>query len=461
MTIENLRLGRQLCEKFEIPIVKLAEFCDRGLLKAYFFDDLRPILASSQCNTKFKFYGNAIFNIGRSNYNSIIAISKKSIENFNVHVEKIYNSCNRNMKLDFPDDHPNPLVVEVMLWMKKIREINIKNISGEYVIYCNGLMTNMQFKSSESDRERILIYKNNDVFFELNSNEGEISLEYIELNVIHGEINNCIVNFYKEMFLKGFYNKKRVIKLFIKKLEDSLGNCKFVLSSSSDDVIRLISNPFIDSLCCSEVDEIRLKCDRIYQKKYNDWLEYLQQYAVDYFDKEDLSYSNPLRHGVDFFVFDYDEYKKRFHFLKDDINSRKNFFSYIEKLFFDENQFKKLLSYEIIISDIKKDPRKYMIERCADFEKSNADSDTTVITKAYRMAIEGNSWKKIHEKLWPDREQGLPANDKFISGKLDKFESIARANGIPYIKARILRDINETNKEEIVKDMLFQMGVSS
>ena len=31
------------------------------------------------------------------------------------------------------------------------------------------------------------------------------------------------------------------------------------------------------------------------------------------------------------------------------------------------------------------------------------------------MALEGNSWKKIHEKLWPDREQGLPANDKFMA----------------------------------------------
>ena len=102
-----------------------------------------------------------------------------------------------------------------------------------------------------------------------------------------------------------------------------------------------------------------------------------------------------------------------------------------------------------------------MLQKCDDLERDDVDSVTTIIIKAYRMAIEGNNWKKIHEKLWPDREQGLPANDKFISGKLDKFESIARANGIPYIKARILRNINETNKEEIVKDMLLQMGVSS
>ena len=68
---------------------------------------------------------------------------------------------------------------------------------------------------------------------------------------------------------------------------------------------------------------------------------------------------------------------------------------------------------------------------------------------------------KIYKNLWLGREQGLPANDKFICGKLTKFESFARANGIPYIKARIRRNINVTNKEEIVKDVLLQMGVSS
>ena len=55
MGILNMRSGRLICEKFGISVLKLAEFCHKGYLKAYSSEDWRPILASSQCNTKFKF----------------------------------------------------------------------------------------------------------------------------------------------------------------------------------------------------------------------------------------------------------------------------------------------------------------------------------------------------------------------------------------------------------------------
>ena len=232
------------------------------------------------------------------------------------------------------------------------------------------------------------------------------------------------------------------------------------MSEYDENVIRIITSPFVGILCKIIIDESNRK-NNIYMQKINSLYSYLQQYAVDYFNVEDESCLKPLQIEDDFFIFEYEEYKKFFKFIEDEGKIRKKFFRYIEKLVFDESEIEKEVSLEIAISAIKQDPRSYMLQKCDDLERDDVDSETTIIIKAYRMAIEGNNWKKIHEKLWPDREQGLPANDKFISGKLDKFESIARANGIPYIKARILRGINETNKEEIVKDMLLQMGVSS
>ena len=61
MRILNMRSGRLICEKFGISVLKLAELCHKGRLKAYRSEDWRPILASSQCNTKFKFTDNTFF----------------------------------------------------------------------------------------------------------------------------------------------------------------------------------------------------------------------------------------------------------------------------------------------------------------------------------------------------------------------------------------------------------------
>ena len=183
----------------------------------------------------------------------------------------------------------------------------------------------------------------------------------------------------------------------------------------------------------------------------------MQQYAVDYFDKEDESYLKPLKLEEDFFIFEYEEYKKRFNFLEDDTKLRKIFFGYIEKLFFDEGEIEKALAYEIAINAIKQDPRKYMIERCSDLEKRGFDCNTIAIIQAYRMAIEQHSWKTIHKKIWPKRTQDQPCNDKFISVKLNKFESIAISNKIPYIKEGILKKMGEDNKEEIIQSMILQL----
>ena len=100
-----------------------------------------------------------------------------------------------------------------------------------------------------------------------------------------------------------------------------------------------------------------------------------------------------------------------------------------------------------------------MTERCLELEKKyNDDAKTLKIIKAYHMAITGSSWKKIHKKLWPKRVQNQEINDKFISGKLGSFESIAKLNRLPYIRAKPLRDMKASEKESIVEDMLKQLA---
>ncbi len=80
--------GKQICEKFNIPLVRLVELCHAGKLAAYHPYDEHQILASSQCNTKFKYLGNTTFTIAPPKGKGIIAISKKSIENFDMYVER-------------------------------------------------------------------------------------------------------------------------------------------------------------------------------------------------------------------------------------------------------------------------------------------------------------------------------------------------------------------------------------
>ena len=441
MGILNLRSGRMICEKFGISVLKLAELCHRGHLKAYSSEDWRPILASSQCNTKFKFTDNTSFFIMPSSSNSIVAIGEEAKLFFNVHVERIVNECKKQeVLIENGNEITDLLVAASNKWesmrLSDIRELQITRGNNKYFILYDLCASQM---SSCSTVKTIKFYRNNFVFFELKENECETDFEYIEMKSgSGGGIMGCTT------------------KLCLKKIRDDYGNSKYILLKYDDRLIKIVTDLFVSELCGVFFDSTKQKNDA-YVKKCNNWYAYLQQYAVDYFDKEDESYLKPLKLEEDFFIFEYEEYKKRFNFLEDDTKLRKIFFGYIEKLVFDEGEIEKAFAYEIAINAIKQDPRKYMIERCSDLEKRGFDCNTIAIIQAYRMAIEQHSWKTIHKKIWPERTQDQPSNDKFISVKLDKFESIAMSNGIPYIKAGILKKMGEDNKEEIIQSMILQI----
>ena len=98
--------GRQVCEKLSIPLLKLAELCHAGRLAAYRFGDWHQILASSQCNTKFKYFGNTIFTITPHKTTGIIAISKKATEYFSLYIDRKLNNHTNQDSLTRPENGP-------------------------------------------------------------------------------------------------------------------------------------------------------------------------------------------------------------------------------------------------------------------------------------------------------------------------------------------------------------------
>ena len=448
MGLRNFQFGWQICEKLNIHLKELAELCHAGRLAAYRFEDRHQVLASSQCNTKFKYLGNTVFTIAPSRDTGIIAISKKVTEDFRVYVDRRPNNSKKNNNNTHHTNNPTRAFLKASKEataqrLKNIREMRIKFSDSEYIVYYNNL-TARPLSRFAPGVEIIRLYENEQVFFELKEEEGEIDLNYLELN---GYDNGGI--------------KKSEIQLCIKREQDSFGNSKYILSDyDSNVVIVRCVDPFIRNTCKIFDDGYIQKKGDLYSQKYECWRSYIHQHSVDYFNKEDLSYSNPLNFEKDFFIFDYDEYKMRFHFFEDEEKVQKGFFNYIKNLTFDENEVKKVVSYEIAINAIKQDPQKYMIERCLELEeKYNDDVKNLKVIKAYHMAIAGSIWADIHKELWPERNQEEPYNVTFISRRVREFESIAKTNTLPFIKAKSLATMKDFERGLIVEEILKQLAI--
>ncbi|MBB5142303.1 hypothetical protein [Desulfovibrio intestinalis] len=431
-------LGKQICEKLNIPLLRLAELCHAGKLAAYHFDDGRQILASSQCNTRFKYPDNTIFTIIPSNANAIIAISTKAAEDFSVYVDRKVNSpVEQDIDLHSGNDSKGKYLYNVLIAMDEQRLKNIKGMrmkfdDGEYIVYCNDL------RNSPFQPDVIHVYKNEKIFFELNKQECEIALEYLELT-LH---NNC--NVLNKEYCGGI--KRCITNLCIKKEQDSFGSIKYILYEYNIDIIQIVFEKNVLNRECKKFINVDKNCKYTYAHQY--------QYTSDYFNKEDLSYSNPLSHEEDFFIFNFDEYKKRFHFFDDEEKSRKEFFNYIEKLMFDENEIRNVLEYEIEKKFISDDPKQYMLDRCKRLQEIYInDEDNLKVIKAYMLAIEGLRWAEIDQEVWK-HSKDEDNSRTFVSRKLKRFRKISEDNKIPFIAAKLWKD----NKESIVKNMLEQLA---
>ena len=476
MGLTEFRAGRHICEDLGITPLKLAELCHLGKLAAYRFEDRQQILASSQCSAKFKFAGNTTFTIEPRNKSSFMAIGNKCIDDFCVYVEAKYNMYNSHQQILHTDNqHVNmslrntsqlgsrldaydmkyrsvgckeiidqayeehrkfiePLARESRIWIKKFKEMEIKYCDKKYIVYYNN------FCPYSLDRRSARFYGSDQVFFELKGEKCEIDLEYLEMND------------YSAGGIKSYKTK-----LSIEKKQDSFGNDKFILSEYDKDIIRITTDIFLSNSFEIVVDEGRLKRDGLYFQKYMDMCTYLQQCAFDYFRKEDPEGSKPLKHEVDFFIFDYDEYKKRFYYLEDEETSRNRFFNYICKLVFDGKEVCNVLKYEFACAAIRDNPKKYMIWCCKELEVTyKEDKDTLMIIRGYELAIEGYKWNDIDDKLWmhsKDKDSSMV----FVSRKIKAFEKIAKDNCIPFIDAKRLANMKSSEKEAISEDMLSQI----
>jgi len=443
MGLTSFQSGRDICQGLCISPLELAELCHAGKLAAYRFEDRERILASNQCSMKFKYPECTTFTLEPSGGVGIIAISKSTDRNFSIYADRKLNDFKTHEKSEtavktFKEAVFKASRINTNLRLKNIIAMEIGHCKRSYVVYYNKL----EVAPLNKPIGFVKLYGSDQVFFDLVERECDVDIEYIEMNSYDMRyVRRCVTN------------------ICIKKIQDSYGTTKYVLSQYDDSVIKIKSKKSILSSCCIDVDEKRVNFDRSYKYKCDSLCAYLQQYSVDYFRKEDLLFSMPLKHEVDFFVFEYDDYKKRYHFLEDEDVSRKNFFSYIEKLVFDVGEVKKVMKYSIESSEIKQDPQRYMKEKCMELEKSgNYDENTLKIIRAYRMAVTGSSWKVIHKELWPHRSQDESANDRFVSGKLDKFKCIAETNKIPFIKAKTLRDMKASEKETIVEGIIKQLA---
>ncbi len=406
-----------------------------------------------------------------------MAIGNKCVDDFCVYVEAKYNMYNSHQRILYADNqHGNmssrdisqlgrwldvynmksgavgckeildqaneehakfmdPLVRESMIWIKNIKEMEIKYCDKKYVVYYNNLCP------SSLDRRSARFYGNDQVFFELKGGKYEIDLEYLEMNDYRGG---------------GIKSYKT--KLSIEKRQDNFGNNKFILSGYDKDTIRIKTDVFLSNSFEIVVDEGRLKRDGLYFQKYLDMCTYLQQCAFDYFRREDPHDSKPLKHEVDFFIFDYDEYKKRFYYLEDEEASRNRFFNYICKLVFDGKEICNVLKYELECAAIRDNPKKYMLSCCKKLEVTyKDDKDNLMIIKGYELAIEGYKWNAIDDKLWK-HSANKDSSMAFVSRKIKAFERIAVDNRIPFIDAKKLHAMKESEKESIVKIMLRKLS---
>lgn len=443
--LAEYQIGRLVCEKLGISILELAKFCHSGKLTAYCFEDRHRVLASSQCNTKFKHLANTSFTVRPSAKDGILAIGKDSTENFGIYIDGKSEEHEGN---GHDLSYENPLHEKLFNESTRlesfqrscVREIIIKHCSSEYIIYYNLTTVNPLVKPSSG--HYVWLYANNKIFFELTENTNTIGISFLEMKSSNkGEI------------------KRGTAKLSIEAIQDSAGNKKFVIADYDKNKIYIQTSPFICAECGIHVDRNRLKFDDEYIQLYESCRAFLHQYAVDYFTKDDLSYLRPLKHEDDFFIFDYDQYRNRFHFLETEEDTRKNFFHFIERLVFNEKEIQRVMAYNITIDAIQREPKKYMIDQCSRLESQYSDiSEKLIIIRAYRMALEGSSWKNIHSELWQEREQNLSLNDKFISDKLKNFKKIAILNNLPFINAKKLRDMKGSEKKSIVEDMLKQIS---
>lgn len=450
----KFQLGKDVCRQLGISPEELARACHTGEVTAYRFEERMPILTSSKCRTKFKFPANSIFTLGTPAEPCVRAIGKNNEENFELIVERKFDHLDNQKLSPKPASNFRQAVLDKgRICARKRRdgrrELTLGHKRGKYSLYYNTTTVNPIARLSSMNivrgslpvkRAKIRLYSSDDVLFEAKK-AGVFDIDFLEIR--------------KSTEIERFLLCHQVATVRVERVCDSVGE-KFVITEWDRDKICIQAGVLACKSCDMPVNH-KKNC---INKNGGLCRISLVQNGIDYFRQEDTQCVNPLKLGVDFFIFDYSKYAQQVNDIDGEWDSKNTFYEIVQNFAYDTSELLKVSSFEASFLRHEDDPRNYMVIKCTELiKKYQHDDDCMRTIKAYRFVIEYGkvTWAEVHRIFWPERKQGGDENNSFISRELAKFEDIAKANGIPYIAASRLRDMDEKTRPQIIGDMERQL----
>lgn len=454
-------LGKEICESLCISPDFLAERCFSGKIVAY-NKDRKEILSSLQCKSKFVSSDNTTFIIDLKNSMDVIAINKKTAQNFKIFTEqdrgKFYS---RALQINANNKFICSVIKEsknrYMSHKNSIRQLTIKYKNEDYLFFYNKedfpSLDQLQsiFNPDTGEYKEIFpinVYPISNIFFQpFNSGVFDIDL----------------LIFPQSYLLESKFTRNKKIRRYstrvkVKSICDDDNIKKFIIRTNYKQKIR------IDDILYSPKQHKNLSShQKECKSEKNEYFIFsqslLKQYAKEFFDKNDQQFKRPLTLGIDFFPFSYNEFCKQY-FQAINFNDLINkYHQYINNFLYDLNKIKILFSYEYEVLRIEKNPLEYMDKKCRELAGKYIDDDKNLETiRMYHSAIMSpfQKWSDIYKKFYPKRKSENQ-EDAIVSKRLQLFKGIATENDIPYIEARRLRDMTEKTRPKIIKEMIAQL----
>jgi hypothetical protein len=398
--------GKNLINNYNYSAFDIAKLCDEGSLKAYSRNDKTHILASSECIKKFINPYNSKFCTISSDKSCII------INDFDCK----YIGISKNHHRSFADND----------------NISIKEFNDKFnKIYIE------KYKQCLGDKSP--------------SETGKI------FYVLLGECEDTDLSI-KKLKCDGSFDMIRE-KISIIKIKDDCGSHKYIFNKYNDNYITLYYNLDILNMIQDKIiiDNGESMSDIFFSEKYRKYRNYIVQEGMNYFRKNENSYKYPLKHNYDYFIFDFDTFKKRFYFNSDENFVKDIFASEIKKMFFRKSEFDAIRKLKDEEEAIKLSLIDYLNNKCTYLMQVNKhnQSENEVIS-IYKLALQGYKWKEIYEIIYNKKKSNNPDSD--ISKKIVKFKGIAMKYKIPFINPRELKTNNPSKLKELSDDAIKQLN---
>lgn len=456
---ESILSGKNLCEKWEIAPFKLAELCHQQKIQAYNKTGEQKILASSACKREFISTGTTCFSLNIWEKGLFYAINVSTLDDFNYFFEVPSESARSNVsqKAESEPDNSN-ILTRQCLDIEKLKENGrvlsrmrtsvfhrhlIQFGDDTYIFFYRKLYLpikkqdreNITYLKPLSQANKKFYFKNQDfqIYF-TPKREGDYEFKYSLLRL-------------------DDYNKKCMqFKIKVKEVNDSFGNKKLILSEYNKELINIYNDLFMHR-------KSDIPTSEVYKNGYSEWDSYLSQEGFNYFRIDDDERKEQLIHSKDYFIFDYETYKKRICFLDSTEQSITSFVDNINSLYFSISDMEKLNKYNEECRKVKEDPRKYLISRCQQLLnvhcKKQEIRDECI--KVFIKVCEGNTQAAAYKNMRKKEEEDGSSFAIIGSRRFNDFEKIARANKIPFVKVTMLKDKTKVGDEKLIKEILRQL----